>query len=523
MFGLIEYLDQNKSKKIYFAFYLVVLVIYIWVRIANLSTIETFRTYPDTARYIAIANSPLNSEGFWAAEAPVVVPAIYRLLQGNYELISWFQTILSIFSWITLALVVSQRMEKAYFRLIAFLILLAFSLSHAIVLWDWVILSESISGSLMALIIAYWFRLSTSNPIRWGQVIMVTILGVIWMFTRDSNALIVLMMAVFPVLFVIFRKSDKRLLVVSLVYIISYWFSGLTAEVSGRWVGPNLNVVSRRILPDKRAFEFYVSNGMPDSDLLPAYIDQNAGPADEGFRDGETNELDLFHQWHRENGKSIFVKFLLSTPVKTIAAPLDNAYALMDIRPLRYYGPQGFAPILPEEVENFFFFRSFSTAIAIASTFLIALGIVIAIGLSDPKWITPIILALLIYPHGFLIWHASGGDVIRHAYQFRVHYRLTFWFFILFSMNTVLIPQAFRIIYQRWLWILYQQKVFLALTGTLLILISFLVDFIAPGKTEFSIGYTQGAGIVIGFLLLAAGILITIFNPERVDLNKKAE
>jgi hypothetical protein len=507
--------DTKSSKTLFWGLYFVFLLIYVWIRVDNISTIESINKYPDTKRYIDIAYRPINSIEFWTGEAPVAVPVIYLLFQGDFTRIAWFQTFFSIFAWSTLAFVISRQMEKEVYQFITFVILLVFSLSRVILIWDWVILSESISGSLMALLIASWFWLSKSSTWKWNRAVVVSLLGIIWIFTRDSNALIVLLSAAFPVLFVVFNKGDLRMLIISVLYIGSYWLSGLCADISGRWIGPNLNVISRRILTDQMAFDFYQENGMPDGALLLSYIGENAGPADEGFRDGDENELEDFHQWHRENGKSVYIKYLLSHPITTIAAPLYNAYALMDTRPIYYYGPEGFSPILPEKFGDFIFFRSFSPSIALISIIVFISGFAVAVWKPDKQWIVPSVLFLLIYPHGFLIWHASGGDVIRHAYQLRVHYRLTLLLFILLSVNAFLIPKSFSLFVTRWLWILRKFKTAFIIIGLLCLIISIFIDFFLPGPAEFSIGYTQGAGIILGSILFVIGLLVTLLNRSK--------
>jgi hypothetical protein len=71
--------------------------------------------------------------------------------------------------------------------------ILLFSLSAYIIMWDAQILSELISISLMALLIAVWLWLA--GAWQWYKVVSLVAIPFFWVFTRDTNAYTILMIA----------------------------------------------------------------------------------------------------------------------------------------------------------------------------------------------------------------------------------------------------------------------------------------------------------------------------------------
>jgi len=129
----------------------VIMIIYIGLRLTNVAAIKEPKIYPDTQRYLDMATQPLFSLDFWAGPYPVMVPTIFKMLGSNPTAITWFQLGISIIAWTWLSYAVSSSIRTNWLRKLTFIAILALSLERTILLWDGVLLSESLSGSLLAL------------------------------------------------------------------------------------------------------------------------------------------------------------------------------------------------------------------------------------------------------------------------------------------------------------------------------------------------------------------------------------
>jgi len=291
-----------------------ILTIYVGLRANNVSQVKEPKIYPDTQRYLEIASQPVTSPNFWAGDYPVVVPAVHKLLGRNPVLISWFQTLFSTFSWAVLALSTTREIKTRWFQVLTLFAVLAFSLDRVIILWDWVILSESLSGSVLVLYIAAWFWLLQGKKWQWPPIIAILFLGVLWTFTRDTNALINLAVSFLILLWAIFKK-DWRYLIFTALFVSAYLVSSHFADMAGRWIGPSMSVLGTRVLTEPEGIAFFEDHGMPVNQALLDFAGEKAGPIAVGF--GDEPELDAFHKWYREKGKMVFLEFILSTPLKS--------------------------------------------------------------------------------------------------------------------------------------------------------------------------------------------------------------
>ncbi|HEY7199867.1 MAG TPA: hypothetical protein VIC57_06635, partial [Candidatus Dormibacteraeota bacterium] len=152
--------------------------------------------YPDTKEYTNIAAQPFTSPLWWSGLRPGAVPLAYLLVGDSVPAAVVLQLVLAIASWSVLALVVAHLTRTAWLKPVAAGLVLAFSLAREIAEWDRIVLSESISVSLLALVVAAGL-LYVHRP-GWRRLVALLVLAAFWTFTRDSNAYDVLLLA--PVL-----------------------------------------------------------------------------------------------------------------------------------------------------------------------------------------------------------------------------------------------------------------------------------------------------------------------------------
>lgn len=99
-------------------------------------------------------------------QRPPVVPALYHLLGSNFAAIVLVQSLLAAACWTALAFAVTSLLHARWLRPSAILIVLAFSFAPEVLWWERELLSESVSLSLFALLLASccWWLHSGPSP-----------------------------------------------------------------------------------------------------------------------------------------------------------------------------------------------------------------------------------------------------------------------------------------------------------------------------------------------------------------------
>ena len=191
------------------------------------------RGISDTRAYLRIANEPVLSLNFLADNRPPVYPALLKILRGDFYTTAVFQTVFSIFAWGLLALAVAG-LFPLILRPVAFGLILLVSLTRHVAGWDVVILTESLSLSLMALFLAAWFWLL--GGWSWYKALALSLTAFLWVFTRDTNAWVLLMIAAAIVLAVLFYGASKKYVWVSAIFVILFGLSTWNADIGNRWI-----------------------------------------------------------------------------------------------------------------------------------------------------------------------------------------------------------------------------------------------------------------------------------------------
>jgi hypothetical protein len=347
----------------------------------------------------------------------------------------WAQGFFSILSWSLLAVAVAYSLHLFILKVTGFSLILLLSLYRYILGWDSVLLTESLSLSLLALFVAGWLWLAQSW--RWQKAVAVFVVGFLWTFTRDTNAWVVLMIALSLLLFVVARLIDKKYLFLSAGFLILFFLSNQSADFGERWIFPFQNVVGRRILPDAQAVDFFVKCGMPVSPELAQLTGQFASGLDRAFY--EDPALEEYRAWLYAYGKSCYMKWLLSQPLQSIRAPIaefDSLVTLENIQPFLFSSK--FSPVLPTRLESILYFRWQPWIL-----FLIACGVIIAAVFTrawrqNKSWWVASTLLLLVFPHYFIVWHGDVMGILRHVLTVSIQLYLGLWLLALLVLDSIL-------------------------------------------------------------------------------------
>src|SRR5437763_1899002 len=179
--------------------------LYVLFRVGSFSNLPDRLT--DTPGYEQVAHRALWDWRFYAGLRGFTYPLFLKAFHGS-ESRTIAQLVLSTAAWLVLAAAIARCIHSRWLRPIAFAVFLAFSLTTEVILWDELIISESVTFALLALLVAAWIMLIRSPRSRWAAVVLV--LTLLWAFARDTNAYVALMIAALVALTLV-RPGHRRL------------------------------------------------------------------------------------------------------------------------------------------------------------------------------------------------------------------------------------------------------------------------------------------------------------------------
>lgn len=409
---------------------------YAMVRVFNLSeAVNKVKMTADTTSYMRISKETVFDSKFLAAARPFVFPLFLKLSGNDPEKVVWAQGLFSTFSWSVLAVAVAYSLHFSLLRFAGLVLILFLSLYRYIIGWDSVLLTESLSLSLMALFVAGWLWLLADW--RWQKALFVLTIGFLWSFCRDTNAWVVLMIAVFLLILVALRCIKKNYLLLSAAFIIMFFLSDRSADLGGRWIFPFQNVLGRRILTDEQAITFFASCGMPVSSDLTGLVGEFASGLDRAFYNDPA--LESYRAWLHRFGKTCYIKWLLSDPLESIKRPIAEFNGLMRLENIQpFLFSRRFSPILPARLEGMLYPPQ-QPWIA----FLAACGIILVAAFTrawtyNRTWWIATLLVILVFPHYFIVWHGDVMGIFRHVVSVSIQLYLGLWILALLIADWVL-------------------------------------------------------------------------------------
>jgi hypothetical protein len=304
-----------------------------------------------------------------------------------------------------------------------------------VIAWDSVLLTESVSLSLMALFLAGWLWLIKGW--RWYKAILLSIVAFLWAFTRDTNAWVVLMVALFLLLLSGLGQIDKKYLVLSVAFLVMFFLSNVSADLGDRWVFPFQNILGRRILSEARAVDFFTNCGLPVSPSLMQLSGGYANSLDRAFY--KDPALEEYRLWLHQPGKACYVKWLLSDPLESIKRPLNEFNSLISMQNIQpFLFSRAFSPILPARLEAMLFPGQLLLLVFTVVLGLIVIAILTRAWMQNKSWWVIIGLNVLTFPHYFITWHGDVMGIYRHVLSVSIQFYLGMWLLLLLVMDRVL-------------------------------------------------------------------------------------
>lgn len=405
---------------------LIIFVIYVIARIAlNLPALDKPRELADTTAYLRISREPIQNQKFWGDARPFVFPLLLKISQQDVSTAAALHLGFSILAWGFLALAISASFRASYLTLFSFGLILALSLIRHLASWDYVMMTESLSVTFFVLFLALGIWLTQREVWRSYKVVLLIITAFFLAFTRDTNAYLLVMFAGMLTLAVIFRWTKLRALILVASFLVIFFINNYTADIGGRWIFPLNNIVGKRILPDTSALEYFQSCGMPVTPELLALADSFANGQDRAFY--ESPALNDYRAWLLENGKSCYLKYLLSNPIRSIADSLTRFDTLIRFDNLNKFFARKYDPVIPYYLEPLIYPVNFILPLWVVLTAISLLAVWKRAWESNPLWGITILLCLPTLLHLFITWHGDAMASERHALSVGLQLALCFW------------------------------------------------------------------------------------------------
>lgn len=405
----------------------VILLIYSGIRINSLvNVLPKVKETDDTPSYVRASKTP-----FWNVEAQIrapTYPILIGISGGNLRTTAIVQTVFSILSWGFLAYALSRKLQTRLFSIITFVGILIFSLDKHIIGWDTVIQTESLSISLMCVLIGLW-AFSKQVP-GWWRLTSIFLISLLWAFTRDTNAYLLLLVGLFLLLIALFQQISRRYIILSVGFGIIFILSYMSFTNGGRWIYPFQNVLAKRILNNSQSIDFFAKCGMPVTPSLLTFANARNTVINKAL----TNDPSFsdYRVWRDAKGRSCYMSWLLSTPVITLVEPLLAFNEIMEFPEIDRFFQNKFVPVLPVQLSSLIYPEGIALGMWIVSILLQSIGLILIKPNDRTIWILLALGSVLLYPHVFIIYHGDTNDLSRHAITASVQLFFGFWLTIAF-------------------------------------------------------------------------------------------
>jgi hypothetical protein len=392
--------------------------VYCAVRVLGFLEVDP-RVFPDTGVYDKVAAAPLLSESFLAGGRPPTVPLAYKLLGGESARVA-AQLLLSIACWTGLAAAVATSLRDPLLRVAGFAAVLAFSLSHEIVLWDADLLSESVAISLTAALIAAWL-LVIRRPAGWSVALMV-VTSAAWALSRDPHAYLLVAVALALAATLLVARDGARLRITAVVALLAIAAASLVSASTGypRWLLPVQNLVTLRISDDPEGLRHFERAGMPVSARFTELSEQHRETGVRPFEHpgelyyGRVPEERFmpFQLWLADHGRGTYAHYLLTHPGAVAAGIGPSLDALLDPGVERYGASVGPAEL---PVVSALAYAGGPWLMAAWLLIAVALAAVAAIRAGPRReWAVPLFLIAASAPFALFVYHAGAQELDRH-------------------------------------------------------------------------------------------------------------
>ena len=440
---------------------------FIWMLL--MYRLDGFYITPDSYSYARVAENSIFSSTFWSGERPFTLPLLFKLFNIDTATLddpafivsvrakqfTQFQALLSLTSFTLLGMCATTFMRRQPLKALILTLSVAFAMTIDVAQWNRMLLSESTSLSLSALMLSAWLlsihafqNWKTSRPfirrIAPAAIISTTIL---FSFTRDVNAYFVGMSAAILLLSLLLpavRKhpAAKTLFIIGLSAAITAAVQINSMDRNERWLNPLSNVISKRILTSESARDFFIAHGAPFDEIpaerLPADCIEDCGSMHRFLRVDPDGQILL--DWYRAEGKAVYLRYLLHDPIRILSQPLRQLASMLSPDSTEYRLRVYPDPAWIGVVRQILLPRSTALILVWSAALLLAAAWRLSRG-GNEHLLIPSIVILISFGLMFIIWFGDGIELERHATQISLQLKESIWQASIFLIDCL--PQGF--------------------------------------------------------------------------------
>ncbi|MDQ6914322.1 MAG: hypothetical protein M3155_00750 [Actinomycetota bacterium] len=418
--------EAGRARLVAWAPYVLILVGYVLLRLDGFVGVDTLR-YADTASYLEVASHSIFSLDFWAGARAWTLPLLYKIAPDGASGQAAAQFAVSVVCWPLLAAAVARCLRPGVYRYVALVVVLLFSMALPIIQWDRVLISESLSISLTALVLAAWLELVRAP--RPATVVGVLVVSILWVFVRDSNGVIALAIVPVVLLWALWRPGPigrvwPLVLAGGLAttFALSLLATGTEAAQLRRTERPILHVIGRRVLADPAETRWFRSRGMPKPPpRIVKYRRSLAGIVEGTIPSDPATQR--FLDWARRHGRSVLARYLLAHPWQTVKQTFDHRKRLLSGVTVGYLAANQ-PRILPRPIERVIYPRRLRAIYLWLLVVGLAALVVWRWRGASRTWLVPVAALALQVPHAIVVYQGDTLEIPRHAILVAVTTRL---------------------------------------------------------------------------------------------------
>jgi len=415
--------------------------VYLLVQSNSFLAVRQAAIVADSIDYTYPATLDFNDPHLWASAKPWLAAILYKLAGNSPTVIDALQLAISSLAWLYFAWVFIQSIRDERLKVGAFALILALSLTPAVQVWNHVLLSESISISLMVVILALWLR--SLQKWRWLYPLGLILLLGLWLNARETNVYLCLLITIEIFIVGLLRRNQRYYWLVAAILGVLLAVHSWMAEMPTlpRWVYPLGNIILQRILPNPQYVEYFADNGMP---VTPELLSLSGGWAfSQDFAIFNSNSLREFERWLFTYGKAAYIQFLVAHPGYTWLSPLQNLDVMFasDVTP---YGPGSYVPAFPRLIVELLYPMQWFWVYLWLSLFAVGFALTAKLWKEARVFWAVVSFFLLTIPHIYLVWHGDAAEVDRHAAQLSIQFHLAVWLLLLLYFDKLLYSRSSR-------------------------------------------------------------------------------
>ena len=385
----------------------------------------------DTTSYLEGAGMQLSDPAFFSERRPWGILLIYKLLGGSLSAIGIAQLMVSTLAWLSLVWVLVGSLRTTTGKLLGFVFTLGVSLSPMVQVWNHAGLSESLSISMMVLILGLLIGLL--QRWRWAFFLALIFTFAVWVSIHEVNLYLGLLAAITLFIFGLVRKHYRTFLVLSFSIAVILVINSHLSSLYGlpRWALPVAEVLTKRILPVPEYLDYFSSQGMPVTPELMALSGRWAHS--DNFAILNNLKLRKFSNWLFKDGRTIYAKFLVAHPIYTLTMPLLNIHDMLAVDFSNLI--PGYEPALPVIANELFFpIGWFWIFLAIS---VLLFGFILWNSRLEGSRVFWLIVLFFVFsiPYLYLAWHGDALDLERHAAIVNIQFHLGIWLLLIFYLD----------------------------------------------------------------------------------------